>query len=353
MSSSFRFAVGKLPPEYLERLLSQAPASDPRLIVGARLGEDAAVIEMADRYLVAKTDPITFAIEKIGWYAVHINANDVAVMGADPRWFLATLLLPEGQAEPALVEEIFADILAACRELGVTLCGGHTEITHGLDRPIVVGQMLGEAPKAKLLRKDSLAPGDIVLLTHGVAIEGTAVIAREKCLELSGKISAEVLNAARRFLFDPGISVVRAAQIAAGTGAVKAMHDPTEGGVLAGLLEMALAARLGISVFADQVPVLPETREICSALGLDPLALLASGALLIGLPSGRADEVVNTLQAQGIPATRVAEMRPVGEGYSLRRGREVEELKFPAQDELARLFEKQKSGGEVQSEPRP
>ena len=339
MLELFRFGVGKLPPEHLERLLARAPAGDPRLVVGARVGEDAAVIEMGDRYLVVKTDPITFAVEKIGWYAVHINANDIAVTGADPKWFLATLLLPEGKAEPSLVEEIFSDILAACGELGVTLCGGHTEITHGLDRPIVVGQMLGEVAKDKLLRKDSLRPGDVVLLTRGVAIEGTALIAREKHSELSGKVSVKVLDTARRFLFNPGISVVRAARAASSTGGAKAMHDPAEGGVLAGLLEMALAARLGTVVFPDQVTILSETREICAALGLDPLALLASGALLIGLASDQVDRVKESLAAQAIPATVVAELRPLEDGYRLRRGGEVTELKFPERDELARLFE--------------
>ena len=336
-----RFAVGKLPPEYLEHLLAQAPAHDPRLILGARVGEDAAVIEMPDRYLVVKTDPITFAAEKIGWYAVHVNANDIAVLGARPLWFLATLLLPEGAASPSLVEEIFQDILAACKQLNVTLCGGHTEITHGLERPIVAGQMLGEVSKEKLLRKDSLAPGDVILLTQGVAIEGSAVIAREKHSELSGKVSKvsdDVLVRARRLLFDPGISVVRAAQAAAATGAVKAMHDPTEGGVLAGLLEMAVAAKRGISVFADQVPVLPETRELCSALDLDPLALLASGSLLIGTPAEKAAEVVELLRAEAIPATVVAEIIPLEQGHQVQRGGRTRKLEFPERDELAKLF---------------
>lgn len=333
-----RFAVGKLPPEYLEHLLAQAPAHDPRLILGARVGEDAAVIEMPDRYLVAKTDPITFAAEKIGWYAVHVNANDIAVLGARPLWFLATLLLPEGEASPSLVEEIFQDILAACKQLDVTLCGGHTEITHGLERPIVAGQMLGEVAKEKLLRKDSLEPGDVILLTQGVAIEGSAVIAREKHAELSGKVSDDILDRARKFLFDPGISVVRAAQAAAATGAVKAMHDPTEGGVLAGLLEMAVAARRGISVFADQVPVLPETRELCSALDLDPLALLASGALLIGTPAEKAAEVTELLRAEAIPAAVVAEITPLEQGRQVQRDGRTRKLEFPKRDELAKLF---------------
>ena len=339
-----RFGVGKLPPEHLERLLARAPTGDPRLIVGARIGEDAAVIDMGDRYLVAKTDPITFAVEKIGWYAVHINANDIATTGADPKWFLATLLLPEQVSDAALAEEIFSDILAACRELGVTLCGGHTEITHGLDRPIVVGQMLGEVAKDKLLRKDSLRPGDVIVLTHGVAIEGTAVLAREMGAELSGKVSEKVLSAAQGLLFDPGISVVRAARAAAGYA--KAMHDPTEGGILAGLLEMALAARLGMRVSADQVAILPETREICSVLGLDPLALLASGALLIGVSPEEAGHVVASLRGQGTSAAVVAELLPASDGHCVHRGGEVKDLQFPERDELARLLERQ-------SEPRP
>ena len=333
-----RIPVGKLPPEHLARLLGQVPATDPRVVLAGGLGEDAAVIEMGDRYLVAKTDPVTFAIEKIGWYAVHVNANDVAVLGAAPRWFLATLLLPDAETTAPLVDEIFADILAACGELGVTLCGGHTEITYGIERPVVVGQMLGEVSKPDLLRKDSLTPGDVILLTRGVAIEGTAVIAREKSAELSGKVSEGILKAARGFLFDPGISVVRAARIAAGTGMVKAMHDPTEGGVLAGLLELACAARLGIRVFAEEVAVLPETRAICSVLGLNPLYLLASGALLIGLPGERADEVIETLKVQGIETKVVAEMLPARQGRWVRQRGQEEPLCFPERDELAKLF---------------
>jgi len=332
------FRVGKLPPEQLHRLLGRLTANDPRVIVGARIGEDAAVIEMGDRYLVAKTDPISFATEKIGWYCVHINANDVAVMGAKPKWFLAAVLLPEEGTDARLVEEIFTDITAACRELGVTLCGGHTEITHGLDRPIVVGQMLGEVAKESLLRKESLEPGDRIVLTRGVAIEGTAVIAREKPEELTGKVAEAVVEQARRLLFEPGISVVEAAQLAAATGAAKAMHDPTEAGALAGLLEMAVAAGRGIRVLADQIPVLPETQQICAALGLDPLALLASGALLIGVSAEKTQVVRQALETRGIPSAVVAEMRPAQEGYKVERGGKMEELVFPERDELAKLF---------------
>lgn len=136
------YPLGKLPAADLARLLKRYAPSDPRLVIGGAVGEDAAVIEMGDRYLVATTDPITFATNEIGWYAVNINANDIACTGAAPRWFLATLLLPENKSTPELVERIFEQISSACAELGITLAGGHTEITYGLDRPIVIGQFV-------------------------------------------------------------------------------------------------------------------------------------------------------------------------------------------------------------------
>ena len=151
--------AGKLPLALLERLLARFAPDDPRIIVGPRMGEDAAVLDMGDRYLVAKTDPITFATSEIGWYAVNVNANDLAVMGAQPRWFLATVLLPAGQAGAPMAEEIFAQIHDACAALGISLAGGHTEITHDLNRPIVAGTMLGEVAPQDLLTSASAAAG--------------------------------------------------------------------------------------------------------------------------------------------------------------------------------------------------
>src|SRR3989441_1162446 len=257
------------------------PQSAPSTLRGPRLGEDAAVIDWGDRYLVAKTDPITFTAERLGWYAVNINANDVATLGARPRWFLATLLLPERRTTPELARRIFCDTLRACHALGVTLCGGHTEVTAGLDRPVLVGQMLGEVEKSRLVRKESQQPGDLVILTKGVAIEGTSILAREKAGALRRKLGDALLRRARRLLFSPGISVVRDARLAAASGGVRAMHDPTEGGLLAGLYELARAGRAGLRIQKENVPVLKETLAFSRVLGFDPLALIASGALLV------------------------------------------------------------------------
>ena len=195
--------VGKLPIEHLRTLLADVPGHDPRLVIGPKIGEDAAVIDAGDRYLVVTTDPITFATDHIGRYAVHVNANDVAVLGARPLWFFVVMLLPEGRTTPELVEGIMADVRAACEELSVTLGGGHTEITQGLDRPILVGQMLGEVAPNRLVRKTRIAVGDQILLTRGVAIEGTAILAREKSDQLRGRVDANVVARAARSCSSP------------------------------------------------------------------------------------------------------------------------------------------------------
>jgi hydrogenase maturation factor len=259
-----------LPVDHLRKLLADLPTHDPRLVIGPQIGEDAAVIDAGDRYLVVTTDPITFAADHIGRYAVHVNANDVAVLGARPLWFFIVLLLPERHATPELAGGIMADVRAACDELGITVGGGHSEITPGIDRPIVVGQMLGEVAPARPVRKTRIAVGDRILLTRGVAIEGTAILARERSDRLRELVDTDLLARAKRFLIEPGISVVNAALAAASIGEdVHAMHDPTEGGLATGLFELAAPAGLGLRVMRERIPVLPETAAICQALGLD------------------------------------------------------------------------------------
>jgi hydrogenase expression/formation protein HypE len=332
--------VGKLPVDHLRSLLAELSRRDPRLLIGPQIGEDAAVIDAGDRYLVVTTDPITFATDHIGRYAVHVNANDVAVLGARPLWFFVVMLLPERYATPELAKGIMADVRAACEELGVTVGGGHTEITSALDRPIVVGQMLGEVAPTRLVRKTRIAIGDQILLTRGIAIEGTAILARERSDRLEGQVDADRLARARRFLIEPGISVVRAALAAANVGdVVHAMHDPTEGGLTTGLFELVAPSGLGLRVVREHIPVFPETAAICNALGLDPLKLIASGALLIAVAPAGADEVLRAIQATDVSVTVIGEVRPASENLSIVSDGATEPLTPPSRDEIARAFE--------------
>jgi hydrogenase expression/formation protein HypE len=337
-TSDFRFAVGKIPMATLERLLKRNQIEDCRVIVGPGIGEDAAVIDTGGpRYLIAKTDPITFTADQIGWYAVHINANDIAVMGGQPRWYLSTLLLPEELTSENIAEKIFQDTLEACQSIGVSLIGGHTEITAGLTRPIVVGQMLGEVDKERLVRSNGARAGDIVILTKGIAIEGTAVIAREHGSELAQAISERTLMRCREFMYRPGISVLKEAQLAARFGAVHAMHDPTEGGLATALHEVARAAGVGFLIRAAAVPVFPETQALCNHYQIDPMGLIASGALLIFTPSTEAEKILGGLRSEGIVALNIGEVTDKSAGLKLVTADGVRDLPLYEQDELTKI----------------
>lgn len=333
------FAVGKLPMEFLRDLLARYGGKDERLVVGPGIGEDAAVLDMGEQYLVVKSDPITFVTGQLGWYVVHINANDLATMGAVPRWLLLTLLLPERRTSPALVEEIFGQVAEACQELGIVLCGGHTEITHGLDRAIAVGLLLGEVEKSKVVSTGGAQEGDHVILTKGIAIEGTLVLAQERAEQLAEQVGADLVARAQEFLHDPGISVVRDARIVCDVGHPHAMHDPTEGGVATGLWEMAYASDRGIIVDAAQIHVLPETDAFCQALDLDPLGVMASGALLIAAAPEESAEMVEALAAEGIEARIIGQVVTGSPEVQIRTAEGLVPLPTYDRDELAHLFE--------------
>lgn len=295
------FPVGKINPELLQALFNTYQIRDPSVIVGPKVGEDAAILDIGDKYLVAKTDPITFATDQIGWYLVCICGNDIATMGATPKWLLVTVLLPEQKTDENMVNEIFLQITTACDKFNVTLCGGHTEVTYGLDRPIVVGQMLGLLDKGKLVTSSGAVVGDDVLLTKGIAIEAVSIIAREKEDELRQfGYSDEFINRSKKFLFEPGISVLKEAMIASEVGGVHAMHDPTEGGLSTGLYELAKCSNVGISIDLTKINVLPECLDLCSRYGIDPLGVISSGSLIIIADPAFSQRIAKAIMNNGI-----------------------------------------------------
>jgi hydrogenase maturation factor len=245
--------------------------------------------------------------------------------------------LPQSSTDEALVDEVFEQMADTCEALGITLVGGHTEITHGFDRPIVTGFMLGEVAPENLVRPDGARPGDTLLLTKGIAVEGTAIIAREKGDRLNA-VDRSLLKRSREFLHDPGISVVQEAAVATTTGKVHAMHDPTEGGLATGLWELADAAHVGLIVEQDAIPVLPETKVLCEMLDLNPLGLIASGALLLAVPPEDAAGIERALEEEGITAARIGQVVERDEGVTLRSQDDIRPLPRFDQDEITRLF---------------
>lgn len=331
--------VGKLKLDHLQRLLHAYTSTDDRVILGSKIGEDAAVIDFGETCLVAKTDPITFVAEDIGWYTIVVNANDIATRGAVPKWLLTTILLPENRTTEELVETIFAQLSEACGRYRIALCGGHTEVTYGIDRPIVIGQMLGEVAKDKLITTAGAQVGDEILLTKGIAIEGTSIIAQVKREELLPEYGPEWLDRCRQFIHTPGISVVEDALTAVQCGQVHAMHDPTEGGVATGLHELAEAAGAGIWIDDDAIPIFPETAQLCRKLHLDPLGLIASGALILTAPPQETPQILAGWEAKDIPASVIGRVVPAQEGRTLKKGGRTIPLPIYEQDEITRIFE--------------
>ncbi len=334
------FPVGKLPNEHLQSLLDRYILTGERVIMGPKIGEDAAVVDGGDRYLVLKTDPITFVAEDIGWYVIQINANDLATRGAKPQWFLVTLLLPEGGASLSSVEGVFAQISQACESLGISWVGGHTEITHGLERPIVVGFMVGEVAKERLIITAGARAGDDVILTKGIAIEATSIIARERADLLRRKgYGEEFLIRCRDFLYHPGISIVKEAGIAIEAASIHSMHDPTEGGLANGLYELAWAANVGLWVELDSIGIYPETLALCQEFSLDPMGLIASGALLLTLSPAETSGLLQGLAREGIGASLIGKVVTREEGIKVKKGgKGAGDLPYFSRDEITKVF---------------
>ena len=335
--------VGKLKHDFLKELLSTHDRN-ASVVVGPQLGEDAAVIELGDTYLVATSDPITFATEDIGWYVVCVNSNDIAAMGAVPKWLLVTLLLPEDATTPTMVREIMAQITQACAAFDIALCGGHTEVTPAVTQPVVIGQMMGVTHKNAVFTSADARVGDVLILTKGLGIEATAIIAREREEQLREKYDAQFLEQAKNYLTDPGISVLKDAQIAIATGGVHAMHDVTEGGITTAVYELATAAELGVTLYSDKLldsPVLYGniTRTFCDLFGLNPLGIISSGALLIASEPEKGETICHALGMAGINADIIGKFSEPAHGLWLEDASGTQQpLPIFETDEIAKLF---------------
>jgi hydrogenase expression/formation protein HypE len=333
---------GKLPNDLLRELLSEVVAEDPSILIHPGVGEDIAAVDVTgEEVLVLKSDPITFATDGIGQYAVMVNANDIATAGARPRWLLTTLLFPPGSTA-ALVFRVVRELQEFCRKWGIALCGGHTEITDAVTRPVVVGMMAGTVRRGDLIDKRGMRPGDSLLLTKGAAVEGTAIIAREFSGRLTSLgMAAADIRACRSFL--DRISIIPEAGIAAAIAGTSAMHDVTEGGIATALEELSAAGGHRLRVDVGAIPIFPETRRVCRLLGVHPLGLIGSGSLLICCRNACRSRIEKALHRAGIPVACIGAVLEKGTGVeAVRNGRPARWRSFEV-DEIARLFA-QKTG---------
>ena len=308
--------TGKLPGPLLDRLISTYRThSDPDVLVAPGYGRDAAAVATdGGPPLVVKSDPITFASREAARYLVAVNANDIACLGGVPRWLMVVALFPEHTTTARHVEDMFRDLRTACDEHDIAIIGGHTEVTAGIERPLLVGTLVGVAGPHGLLVPGGARPGDDLLLTKWAGIEGTALLATELGEALSNSVGKTLVRGAAKLLRSPGISVISDAEAVRSVPGVTALHDPTEGGVATAIHELAEVSGCGAEIQLENVPVLPETRTICKHLGLDPLGLLSSGALLVAVHPGNRAEVEAAAARAHIPIAHIGRLVPRDEG---------------------------------------
>ena len=336
-----KFNLGKLKHNFLAQLLSNIEINDNRVIMGSKIGEDAAVIDIpGPNYLVAKTDPITFATDEIGYYSVIVNVNDLVCTGAKPKWFQSSILLPEKLTTNRMIDKIFKDIHETCKTMDITVVGGHTEITPRLERPIVIGSLIGEVPKDKLVLTSGAKPGDALILTKGIFIEGTAIIGREKEKELlEHELDHEFIKRCKDYLFNPGICVFKEALLVNNHFKITSMHDPTEGGVYTAIAEMTIASNSGVKIEERKIKILPESKTLSIIFDLDPYNTISSGSLLVAVNQKASSDLIDLLRRNKIYAEKIGKFTPKDRGLLvIKEDGKKEQLKYSETDEITKIF---------------
>lgn len=319
-----------------KRVFPFTGADDPDVLLGAAFGEDVALTRVGDDVLISHVDPIVGAIGDIGWLAVHVACNDVATSGVPPRWALLLVLVPRLEDEE-LLEQIMRDASRAAKEIGVAIIGGHTGYSAGLSRPLVSVTALGTASGREPVRTGGARVGDRVLVTKGVALEGTAILAQDfadVARELG--LSDQELVEGRRVMAQ--VSVVPEALALAEQGAT-AMHDVTRGGLLETLLEIAYLSDVGLEVEFARLPIPSIVARFARTFQFDPLRMISSGTLAVTVPPERVEGVEQALTELGTPFAFVGRVVE-GTGVRVRRDSEMfhhTEIRCE-EDELARMW---------------
>ena len=333
------FPYGKLHPKLLEKIVFKYlgfKRSD--VILGPSKGEDAALIKIGEELIAASCDPISGSIKNVGWLAVNVSANDVATRGVKPSWFLSCILLPKN-SKLNVLKMICKQMDLASKKLEIAIIGGHTEVSLGLNHPIVVGFCAGRVKEGKYVTCSKAKPGGKIILTKGAGIEGTAILAIEREKELIKFLGRKIVEKAKNYI--NLVSVVKEALTAFDFGGVQAMHDPTEGGVLGGLCELADAANLGIKVYENKILVGKETRAICDLFKIDPLKLISSGSLIIVANPEEAEDIVAKLENSGVKASIIGEMlNDPEERYMMTKEGVKKKISIPETDELWKGLER-------------
>ncbi|MCR5481251.1 MAG: AIR synthase family protein [Clostridia bacterium] len=325
---------GKLDSEILKKIVFEnIHYRRPEVRKRPGIGEDCAVVDFGGYDCVMSTDPITAAVSDIGRLSIHISCNDIASNGVQPVGIFLAVMLPLGTTEED-ISHIMKQAADAAAAVNVEIIGGHTEITHAVNQPVIVSTAVGRSPAGFSASAEDMREGDVILMTKKAGIEGTGVIASDYGKELSKILSQQEISEARAML--DSVSVVKEG-VAAGNVGTAGMHDITEGGLLGAVWELCQISGLGALVEKDKVPVSDLTKKICDYFGINPLRLISSGCMLIMVHPENEDAVKNAVTAEGVEISRIGVITGKKDGILLKSGSTTEEILPPAADELYRV----------------
>ncbi|OPJ56306.1 AIR synthase family protein [Alkalithermobacter paradoxus] len=296
--------VGKLTSDQLKNLVfSTLNTRRSEVMVRPNVGEDCSVIDFGEYVCVMSTDPITGTSEEIGKLAVHITCNDIAASGVNPLGIMLTIMAPEGTSEEE-IKKIMLDASNEASKLNVDIIGGHTEITTAVNRIVVSSTGIGKERKKNILNKEIPKDKDLIILTKGAGIEGTGIICFEKEEELTNIYGKDIVSEGKRLL--DNISVVKEGIIGGKVG-VSFMHDVTEGGILGGIWEVCDLYNLGCIINKDKIYINNSTKVICNHYNIDPLRLISSGSMLIGVSSEKFEKLKLEFEKENIHYSIIGE----------------------------------------------
>lgn len=327
--------IGKIPGDKLkEIILNKIEYRRDDVLVHAGIGEDSAVVDLKGELLVISSDPITGASEHAGYLAVHVACNDLAATGALPVGIQLVLLLPENIREEDIAE-LMDEINHTAADNNIEILGGHTEILSAVKKPIIIVTAVGKVAHERYVSSAGATVGDDLVLTKGVGIEGTYILANDFSEILREKgISEYTINSAQNY--GKKLSVIKEGLIAARMNA-HAMHDVTEGGLYGALDELTQAAGNGFDLYLENLPVSTETDKICQALEIDPAGLISSGSMLIAIAETDTHDLIEKLNSEGIKAAKIGKVTENTKNV-IKRGKKIP-FKWSNKDELWRLME--------------
>jgi hydrogenase expression/formation protein HypE len=332
--------TGKVTPEMFERvILRRLGVGDRDVLVGPQHGVDVGVVRVAPGVAMAVSSDPVFIVPQYGWdraawFAVHILASDTSVSGLPLRWMAVDLNLPPETTDDDLTA-IWVAFSRTCEELGLAVVTGHTARYDGCNWPMVGGAVCAAlGPEDGYVTPTMARVGDSIVVTKGAAIEATALFAATFPDRLKQGVGEEVWRDADA-LFEK-MTVVPEARVAARYGlrdrGVTSMHDATEGGVLAGLTEVAAASGVGMRVELDAVPVRTEVRAVCDHVGIDPYSSISEGTLIATVRPQHADGFLSALAEEGIEAAVVGEVTDPEKGTVLVADGQDRPLEHPGLD---------------------